>query len=113
MKQRFGILVALLCLMCGMAGAQTITGSITGTAIDPSGAAVPGVKIVATNTGTNGAFSAITNERGVYNLVFLPVGSYAVEAQIQGFKKVTMGPFQAGGEPDCPHGYQIGDRQHC
>jgi hypothetical protein len=76
-----------------LAMAQTTTGSITGTAIDPSGAAVPGVKIVATNSGTNVTFNGMTNEAGVYNLVFLPVGKYTVEAEIQGFKKATIGPF--------------------
>jgi hypothetical protein len=42
--------------------AQTITGSITGTAADPSGAVVANVKITATNTATNLTYTANTNE---------------------------------------------------
>ncbi len=85
---------AVLFCLVGMATAQTITGSITGTVMDPSGAIVPNVKIIATNTGTNVTFNGLSNEVGVYNLVFLPVGNYTVEAELQGFKKVVLGPFK-------------------
>jgi len=73
--------------------AQTITGSITGTVTDPSGAVVANVKVVGTNVGTNLTFSATTNEAGVFNLVFLPVGRYTVSAEAAGFKKAVLGPF--------------------
>lgn len=94
MKKVLGLLLVLSCLFTGISMAQTITGSITGTAVDPSGAVVPGVKVVATNTGTNGTFTAVTNDAGIYNLVFLPAGIYTVEAELQGFKKLTLGPFK-------------------
>jgi hypothetical protein len=94
MKKVLGLLLLLSCLFTGISMAQTITGSITGTVVDPSGAVVPGVKVVATNTGTNGKFTAESNAAGVYNLVFLPVGNYTVEAELQGFKKVSLGPFK-------------------
>src|SRR5215813_7271598 len=73
--------------------AQTITGSITGTVTDPSKAVVANVKVVATNTGTNLTYATNTNEVGVYNLLFLPVGQYTVSATAQGFKKAALGPF--------------------
>src|SRR5215813_14043727 len=73
--------------------AQTITGSITGTVTDPSKAVVANVKVVATNTGTNLTYATNTNEVGVYNLLFLPVGQYTVSATAQGFKKAAIGPF--------------------
>jgi hypothetical protein len=94
MKKALGFLLALWFCAAGYTFAQTITGSITGTVTDPSGAVVPGVKVVATNTGTNGTFNAISNEAGIYNLVFLPVGSYTLEAELQGFKKVALAPFR-------------------
>lgn len=76
-----------------MASAQTITGSITGTVTDSSGAVAPNVRVTGTNTGTNVQFSAQTNEAGVYNLLFLPVGTYTVSVETQGFKKAVIGPF--------------------
>ncbi len=76
-----------------IASAQTITASITGTVTDPSGAVVPNVKIAATNTSTNLTYSSTTNDSGVYNLLFLPVGNYNVAAEIQGFKRTVLGPF--------------------
>jgi len=73
--------------------AQTITGSITGTISDPSGAAVANVKVTATNTATNLTYTTNTNDTGVYNLVFLAVGQYTVTAEAKGFKKTVLGPF--------------------
>jgi hypothetical protein len=86
-------LSALLVLCAALLPAQTITGSITGTVTDPSGAVVTGAKIVATNTGTNVTHTAVSNDAGVYNLVFLPIGQYKVEAEQAGFKKSVLGPF--------------------
>src|SRR5215470_15804288 len=87
------VAVALALGLAGYAAAQTITASITGTVADPTSAAVPNVKITATNADTNVNYSATTNDSGVYNLLFLPVGRYNVAAEAQGFKKVILGPF--------------------
>jgi hypothetical protein len=46
--------------------AQRDTGSLTGTARDASGAVLPGVSILVTNTQTNVAFRTTSNEAGVY-----------------------------------------------
>lgn len=88
---------AILCLVFVCAASltfgQTMTGAITGTLRDPSGAVVPKVKITATNNTTSLTYSTTSNEAGVYNLLFLPIGSYNVAAEIQGFKRTTLGPF--------------------
>ncbi len=86
-------LAFLVMVSAAVLAAQTITGSITGTVTDPSGAVVANVKVVGTNVGTNLTFSATTNEAGVFNLVFLPVGRYTVSAEAAGFKKAVLGPF--------------------
>lgn len=87
------LLALALCLFSSLS-AQTITASVTGTVADPSGAVVPNVKVTATNRGTNVAFSANTNDSGVYNLLFLPTGEYNVAAEGSGFKKTVVGPFR-------------------
>jgi len=93
MKCTFSALAALFGLLACSLSAQTTTASITGAIHDPSGAVIPGVKVTATNVATNLTYSASTNESGVYNLLFLPVGQYTVSSETQGFKKTVLGPF--------------------
>src|SRR5262245_48206386 len=93
MFRRFCVSLGIvLCLLANVALAQTVTASITGTVSDPSGSVAPNVKVIATNTGTNLTYPATSNEAGVYNLLFLPVGQYNVSAEAQGFKKTILGP---------------------
>ncbi len=73
--------------------AQNITGSITGTVTDSSGAAIPNAKIAATNSGTGLAYNVLSNASGAYNLPFLPLGSYNIAAENTGFKRATLGPL--------------------
>src|SRR5262245_31841892 len=67
--------------------AQTITGRISGTVTDASGAAVPGAAVKVTNVGTNISREAMTDPNGFYVVTNLPVGDYAVLVEKQGFKK--------------------------
>ncbi len=87
------ITLAAICFLIATAFGQTITGSITGTVLDPSGAAIPGARISATSYGTNLKYSVISNAAGAYNLLFLPIGRYTVEVEAPNFKKLAMGPF--------------------
>jgi hypothetical protein len=67
--------------------AQTITGRISGTVTDASGAAVPGATVKVTNVGTDISRTAMTDPNGFYVVTNLPVGAYAVLVEKQGFKK--------------------------
>jgi hypothetical protein len=82
--------VALLILLAtsNPATAQVQNATITGTATDPSGAAIVGAKIVATNTGTNVTYPAVTDAAGRYTISNVPVGTYTVEASQSGFQTV-------------------------
>ncbi len=61
---------------------------MTGTVTDPQGAAIPNVKVIATNQGTTIEHSAQTNASGVYTIPFLPVGRYVLMVEATGFKKL-------------------------
>ena len=61
------------------------TGSISGLALDPSGAVIPGAKLTATNTATGGHNSVTTNEKGFYAFPSLPVGRYDLMIESEGF----------------------------
>src|SRR5215831_8593828 len=78
--------IALL-LLCGTAlFAQEFRATLTGTVTDPSGAAVPGATVKATNTATNTSKETKTTGDGVYTIPFLDPGVYTVEATAAGFQ---------------------------
>jgi outer membrane receptor protein involved in Fe transport len=69
-----------------LAAAQEITGTITGTVTDESGAALPGVAVVVRNVDTGDTRQFISSGTGAYTASFLPVGSYDLSFQISGFQ---------------------------
>lgn len=87
---RISAITLALTVFCGSVSAQTITGSITGTVTDPTGAVVPGARVVATNIGTNLTYPGSSNEAGIYNLLFLPPGAYKLTVELSGFKTAAL-----------------------
>lgn len=73
--------------------AQTITGTITGTVTDPSGAVIAGAKVTATNVLTGVITPTVTNNSGVYSLRFLQIGQYKVSVTAAGFAPQTTSVF--------------------
>jgi len=81
-------LLAVLALASSAFGqSQAINGTIEGTVVDPSGAVLPGVTVTLTNTNTGTVRSVVTNDRGIYRAPLLPLGTYSVVAELEGFKK--------------------------
>ena len=70
------------------AHAQQTTGTIAGRLVDDQGAAVPGVTVTGRNVQTGYVRTAVTDGEGVYRLTALPIGTYDVVAELQGFSKV-------------------------
>jgi hypothetical protein len=68
--------------------AQTTNGSITGRVTDPSKATVAEAKVGAVNLGTNFRYESTTNSAGEYTLANLPPGTYRLEVEKPGFKKL-------------------------
>src|ERR1043165_8338273 len=97
MRGRQGVLASVLVVVLGVAGelaAQTATGQITGTVKDTSGAVIPDVKVTATNQGTSIARSTTTTASGDYSFPLLPVSTYTVSAEKQGFQLVKRSDIQ-------------------
>src|SRR5213594_1946681 len=69
--------------------AQTSTAAILGVVKDASGALVPGVSITVKHTESGLTRTAISSERGGYNLPLLPVGAYEITTTMPGFKQVV------------------------
>ena len=85
------VFVAVLLLLAFAAPAaaqgQAINGTIEGTVTDASGGVLPGVTVTVTNTDTGDTRVVVTNESGLYRAPLLPLGSYRVSAELQGFRK--------------------------
>src|ERR1700760_2121416 len=67
--------------------------SISGTITDPSGAAVPEVEVIITDTRTNVSRTTVTNASGSYTLGALVPDPYVLSAQAKGFKRVERSEF--------------------
>jgi hypothetical protein len=68
------------------AGAQVTTGTIVGTVSDSNGV-VPGATVNIREVNKNTTSGFVTDETGTYTAPFLTPGTYAVEVNVQGFKK--------------------------
>ncbi len=79
------VLAALLATAV-TAAAQTATGQITGTVSDSSSALVSGAKVTITNALTGLTRETATSDRGTYSVPLLPVGTYLVTGEKDGFK---------------------------
>jgi Carboxypeptidase regulatory-like domain len=86
-------MLAIALLLCTTLGVQPakaeLYAKIQGTVTDPTGAVLNGVKLTATNVGTNIPFSAETHADGNYVFLNLPIGTYRVTATSAGFRTFT------------------------
>jgi hypothetical protein len=87
--------VTLLALLCGAnaAWAQDVTATITGTITDPSGATIVGATVTAHDTDRGTAWTSVTNEAGIYNIIRVPVGNYDLKVEANGFQTAVHAPF--------------------
>jgi len=65
-------------------------GAITGTAVDVSGAVIPGATVAATNTATNITTTTTTTGAGDFNFSNLDPGIYTVTTSAKGFEKLSQ-----------------------
>jgi hypothetical protein len=86
---RLAAVAAAAVLACGVSNAQVLYGSLTGNVTDPSGAAVPGAKVEALNSGTGVNREADTDDRGVYLFNNVQPGVYKITVTATSFKKVV------------------------
>ena len=84
-----GAVVALLLAGAVSAAAQSqaTNGTIEGIIRDASGGLRPGVTVTVKNVDTGWERVVISNDAGAFRAALLPLGGYAVRAELQGFKK--------------------------
>ena len=84
------IALSLLLLLLPVAlFAQASGAALSGRVTDEQGSAIPGVTVTATNDATGLQRVAVTDSTGAYRFALLPVGTYTVSTELEGFGKVT------------------------
>jgi hypothetical protein len=91
---RFAFIAAASLIFAAALLAQNPTAVVNGSAVDPSGAAVPDAKVTVVNQQTNVAASRITGADGTFSIINLLPGTYALTVEKTGFKKVSLPPFK-------------------
>lgn len=82
---RYMVLLLVMCWIALPSWAQFDTGTITGTVTDPSGAAISGAQVTATNAATGLQKSATADANGYFVVSALPFGNYVVTCNAPGF----------------------------
>jgi hypothetical protein len=85
---RLGLVALSGLVLTTAAEAQSGLATVTGIVSDESGAAVPGLTVTATNQATNVAYTGLTNDAGNYIMTAVPIGTYVIAVDMQGFKGV-------------------------
>ena len=80
------LLAAALLLLPVASHAQSFNGSVSGTVLDPSGSAVPGVSLTLKNTGTGVELRRQSETSGSYAFRNLVPGTYELTGEIPGFQ---------------------------
>src|SRR5215218_754516 len=91
-------------LVCGLlvslfaatdASAQTGRSTVRGTVRDQQGNVVTGASVTLADAAKNFTRTQTTNEEGGYTFAAVPPGTYRIEVESSGFKKVTVADVQA------------------
>jgi hypothetical protein len=82
--------VVLLTFVPSGLAQSSVSAGLSGTVTDPSGGAVPGARVSATNAATNVATAATTDSRGFYSFPSLQLGDYVVKVEKEGFETLIQ-----------------------
>jgi hypothetical protein len=80
--------LAVVVIAGAPAGAQTISGSMSGTVVDAQQQVVPGADVIITNEQNGETRRAVTNEVGAYVFAGVAPGPYTVRAELTGFRPI-------------------------
>src|SRR5690349_19904010 len=85
---------ALVFAAVSIATGQTNFGRISGTVTDGAGAAVPGASVTVSDPATNFSRTVTTDDSGFYTVTSLPVVTYVLTVDKEGFKKALRSQNQ-------------------
>ncbi len=79
------LLSALFFFVAQPAGAQQLTGTLTGTVQDASGAVIPAAEVVLSDNASGTQRRSQTNSQGYFTIAAIPAGAYTVRVTAEGF----------------------------
>jgi Carboxypeptidase regulatory-like domain/TonB dependent receptor len=88
--RRVLLAVAIVLTLVVAGNAQTFRGAINGTVTDPSGAAVPGAQVKATESSTGIDHTTVSTSDGVFAFQDIPLGFYKITVTASGFPPFTV-----------------------
>ncbi len=93
-NKRLNKILSVFAIAFIFAGGATISfaqsnGSLSGTVSDTTGALVQGATVTVKNVATNAERTVVTNEDGRWTITVLPVGTYSISYQKEGFQKAV------------------------
>ena len=94
-RYAFAVLLSLVVALNGLS--QSTNATVGGTVQDTTGAFIPGVSVIATNTATGIVTTVLSNESGAYQFASLQPGTYEIKAELPGFQTAIVKEFQLGG----------------
>jgi hypothetical protein len=83
------LIVVVLLAVPAPAQVDVTTGRIAGVITDENGQPVPGVTVQAKSRGTGLTLVQVTDARGLYRILNMPVGAWDVSASVSGFQRQT------------------------
>ena len=94
------VITFAIVLFAAAASAQVTTADLVGRVTDASGGVLPGVTVTATHAGTGAVRSQVTSDTGDYAFTLLPIGTYEVRMELQGFRtqasRITLASADRG-----------------
>ena len=89
------IVVVLLCLAAATSAfAQGGTGTLTGTVVDGTGAAIPGATVIATEVNTGAVRTVVSDDAGLFRIPALNPGRYVIKIELASFRPLIGGRHQ-------------------
>ena len=92
------LLVMVLLIAPSLVAQSLVSGDLTGTVTDPSGAVVSGATVTLKSDATGATRTATTNGSGAYRFSLLQPGNYTVTADASGFSKAQSTAIIAVGQ---------------
>ncbi|MFZ0313715.1 MAG: carboxypeptidase-like regulatory domain-containing protein, partial [Candidatus Korobacteraceae bacterium] len=84
------LLVIALLIAPSLMAQSLVSGDVTGTVTDPSGAVVPNATVTLKNNATGASHTTTSTSSGAYRFSLLPPGTYTVSATAAGFSKAEQ-----------------------
>jgi hypothetical protein len=114
MSPRLAIVLGVVALLFGatiFTQAQVTTATLYGIVQDPSGSVMPGANVTLTHEETSAIKQAITDETGEFVFTALPVGTYTLKIEKQGFRGYVLKGIELAAAQNVrqTHALQVGE----